>query len=316
VVDSNGKTVPAIVLATLNPSNLDKIDTVKSVQPIFENYTQEQSYVDHTSCGFILRGEQNPLLAFSEDKDPYDPIRTNPATTPKYAAEVDRLRRLLYKASGYYELGDYDNAIIDPYNQAARRGQQRVHSERRDYYRAAYDETRSRLLTEVDRSWEIAPDTFANRNTQVGSSSFERSILIQRKLRTIIIPRIDFENTTLEAAITQLSQAIRDNDPEPNQADKGVSFVIRRLEILPTVDGGTIEHAPIRIKQLSLRDVPAEEVVKQLCALSSPRMSFRVETYVVAIEEATASLGQSMQSRSYYVPPYFIERIGGVKYGN
>jgi len=274
----------------------------------------------------ILRGLRliYSVSAATKLDESYDPIRVNPASTVEFASKIDKVRRHLYKADGYYQLGDYDNAIveydkvllIDPYNQAARRGQQNVNSERRDYYRAAYDETRSRLLTEVDRAWEIVPvpvvsDVFGGDDTQVitrGES--DRSVQIQRKLRTIIIPTFDVENTTLTAAITRLGTAIRDNDPEPDEKNKGLSFVIRRSEVPGTADGGTIEAPPIRIGQLSLKNVPAEEVLKQLCALSNPLMRYKVEDFVVAVVEASDEPGQDVFNRSYTVPPDFLSRIG------
>jgi tetratricopeptide (TPR) repeat protein len=80
------------------------------------------------------------------------------------APATDRVRRHLYRGEGYYNLGKFDDALmefeavlrIDPYNSAARRWMERVSSARSSYYRAAYDETRARLLMEVDAAWERA----------------------------------------------------------------------------------------------------------------------------------------------------------------
>ncbi|MGE9269077.1 MAG: tetratricopeptide repeat protein, partial [Verrucomicrobiales bacterium] len=55
-----------------------------------------------------------------------DPIRTNPALTYDHTQNVDRVRRSLYRGEGFYNLGQYDEAIeefqsvlrIDPYNKA------------------------------------------------------------------------------------------------------------------------------------------------------------------------------------------------------
>lgn len=92
-----------------------------------------------------------------------DPIRTKPALTEEHSKDVDDLRRKLYTAEGNYELGKYDDALetyeealrIDPYNEAARRGMEKVANAKSDYYRAAYDQTRSELLMEVDKAWEL-----------------------------------------------------------------------------------------------------------------------------------------------------------------
>ncbi|MFU8892805.1 MAG: YfbK domain-containing protein [Luteolibacter sp.] len=93
-----------------------------------------------------------------------DPIRTNPALTYEHTQNVDQVRRNLYLAEGHYNLGKFDDAKkayeetlrIDPYNQAARRGMERVAARKSDYYRAAYDHTRAELLMEVENAWELA----------------------------------------------------------------------------------------------------------------------------------------------------------------
>lgn len=93
-----------------------------------------------------------------------DPLRTNPAATFEHAEKVDEVRRSLYKAQGNYDLGKYDDAKksyeeilrIDPFNDAARRGMEKVENTKNDYYRAAYSNTRSELLMEVDKAWELA----------------------------------------------------------------------------------------------------------------------------------------------------------------
>jgi tetratricopeptide (TPR) repeat protein len=93
-----------------------------------------------------------------------DPIRSNPALTYEHGKNVDDVRRKLYMAEGNYNLGKYDEAKreyentlrIDPYNAAARRGLERVEAAKSDYYRAAYDHTRSELLSQVDSAWELS----------------------------------------------------------------------------------------------------------------------------------------------------------------
>lgn len=71
-----------------------------------------------------------------------DPIRTNPALTPQHAVDVEKVNGLLRLAFGYYELGQYDEALkefnsvllIDPYNTAARRGMEQVNRARTSYF--------------------------------------------------------------------------------------------------------------------------------------------------------------------------------------
>ena len=81
-----------------------------------------------------------------------------------HAANVDRVRRLLYTAEGAYQLGKFDESKtryqevlqIDPFNQAARRGMERVAAEKSRYAGAAYDHTRAEMLEKVDKEWELS----------------------------------------------------------------------------------------------------------------------------------------------------------------
>ena len=91
-------------------------------------------------------------------------VRSNPALTHEHSQTVDQVRRNLYMAEGNYNLGKYDDAKreyeaalrTDPYNAAARRGLERIASEKTDHYRAAYDHTRAELLAQVDNAWELS----------------------------------------------------------------------------------------------------------------------------------------------------------------
>jgi Mg-chelatase subunit ChlD len=84
--------------------------------------------------------------------------------TEEHRETVDQVRRNLYQAEGKMELGQLDDAKkvyeetlrIDPHNQAARRGMERVADAKSDDHRAAYDHTRAELLTEADKAWELA----------------------------------------------------------------------------------------------------------------------------------------------------------------
>ncbi|MGB1130693.1 MAG: hypothetical protein ACPG4K_11635, partial [Haloferula sp.] len=99
-----------------------------------------------------------PSLAKQELEWLEDPIRTSPALTEEHQENIDKLRRDLYSAQGYFDTGQFDAAKerykdalkTDPYNSAARRGLERLSSAETSYYRAAYDHTRAELLAEVD----------------------------------------------------------------------------------------------------------------------------------------------------------------------
>ncbi len=112
--------------------------------------------------------EAEPLLSQLDD-----PIRTNPAIDYGNVELADSIRQGLYAAEGHYNLGEFDKAEevyqdvlrTDGYNQAARRGLEKVSQARSDYYRSAYDQARPKLLTEVDSAWELTIPKDAPKNT-------------------------------------------------------------------------------------------------------------------------------------------------------
>jgi len=162
-----------------------------------------------------------------------DPIRTNPALTYEHTQNVDRVRRLLYQGEGFYNLGQYDKAEvefnnvlkIDKYNKAARRWLERCAAIKSDYYRSAYDHTRAHLLAQVDQAWEtsvapelldINPTTSSNNNVQVGAD-------ISNKLKTIIIPRVEMVDISIDEAIDELRMRSRELDPTLDPSRKGIN---------------------------------------------------------------------------------------------
>ena len=78
----------------------------------------------------------------------------NQTMGPKFLARIEEVKKLLTEADGFYKSGRYDLAIkrydqvlaLDPYNTAARKGQEEVNLTRYQYNQQAYNETRSRQL--------------------------------------------------------------------------------------------------------------------------------------------------------------------------
>src|SRR5947199_182086 len=76
----------------------------------------------------------------------------NKTIGPKFIAKVEDVKKLLSDADGYYNSGRYDLAFkkydqvlaLDPYNQAARRGQERLDNAKYHYGEEAYNESRAR----------------------------------------------------------------------------------------------------------------------------------------------------------------------------
>ena len=181
-----------------------------------------------------------------------DPIRTNPALTPEHVKNVEKVNTLLHMAYGYYDLGEYDKAIaefnkvltIDRYNVAARRGMETVNRRRSAYYRAAYDETRSSMLAEVDQIWERPipveiPDGPENigPGPDTGVSGATANLM---KLKSIIIPSVSFEDTTVEDAIDYLRRKSVELDRTGVNGERGINFVINDAQPVGTTPVATV----------------------------------------------------------------------------
>ena len=88
-----------------------------------------------------------------------EPGYFNKTMGPKFIAKVEEVKKLLSDADGYYNSGRYDLAFkkyeqvlnLDPYNVAARRGEERIDLTKTHYGQEAYNETRSRQLWQVQK---------------------------------------------------------------------------------------------------------------------------------------------------------------------
>jgi type II secretory pathway component GspD/PulD (secretin)/tetratricopeptide (TPR) repeat protein len=161
----------------------------------------------------------------------------NKTMTPDFIAKVEEVKALLTEADGYYKSGRYDLAFkrydqvlkLDPYNTAARRGQEKINNTKYKYGVEAYNETRSRQLWEVEKAWE-EPVRQYGRTVGPISDAFTRdasgTARITNKLNSIIIPRVEFRDATIREAIDFLREQAAENDPSP-EGKRGVDIVLR-----------------------------------------------------------------------------------------
>ena len=233
-----------------------------------------------------------------------DPDRWPPALTEKHIENVGEVQKLLLKANSFRELGDYDNSIktyenvlrIDAYNSAARRGMEAVERDRQRYFKAAYDQQRSKMLSAVDQAWEDqVPLTSQDVSSMFGAASAAASNAqsgrekITEKLRNLIFPQVDFGGATLDEVAELLRVRSRDLDPQGT----GINFI---LNVPPEA-----RDKPI---SLNLRDVPMEEVLRYVSEMSG--VSYKVDDHAVTFVSISERSG-AIISRSFRVPPDFIQ---------
>ncbi len=255
-----------------------------------------------------------------------DPIRTNPALTYEHTKNVDKVRRSLYMGEGYYNLGKYDEAeaefnkvlLIDKYNKAARRWLEKCAATRSDYYRAAYDHTRAHLLAEVDKAWELAvPKEVPEFSTPTATGGPTSGVqYLQQKLNSIVIPVVDFENTTVEEALDFLRLRAREIDPDGT----GLNFIIRKPvasrtassdssddDSLDAANDVPVNPGTLRIKELKLRDVPLGTVLQYIC--DATRLRYKLDEHSVVLLPLNSLELNDLYTRSFVVPPDFIAQL-------
>lgn len=242
-----------------------------------------------------------------------DPVRNNPAMNLQHADAVQRVVDLLTKAEGAIALGRYDLADlnfqevlrIDPYNVTARRGMQQVIQHKDP--KAAFDQTRAELLSEVDREWELP---LKDLEKLVEPSGGEKDIAdpnviqVGEKLKRIMIPQIAMEQTTLAEAIDFLRLAsLREDNLTLDPQARGVNFSIN----LGPADSEASKQIMGKHFDLQLRNVPVIQVLKYITELTGT--TYRVDDYSVTIVKAGTV--DEMIARTYRVPPDFVSNLSG-----
>ncbi|MCD8061333.1 MAG: tetratricopeptide repeat protein [Akkermansiaceae bacterium] len=238
-----------------------------------------------------------------------DPIRTNPALTPQHAVDVEKVNGLLRLAFGYYELGQYDQALkefnsvllIDPYNTAARRGMEQVNRARAGYFSSARDETRGNALAEVSGLWERRSSvTEVPEEPESFSQPLENPVVsVDRKLGMIRLPRVQLEQATVEEAVDYLRNQSRVHDETAQtEAERGIN-----ISLDPgSPDSVTAKDIAAKKITLNLQNVPLREALQYVARASG--LIFRTNAY--GAELVTPSAGTSyMVSKTIPVPPGF-----------
>lgn len=243
----------------------------------------------------------------------------NKTVDPKFAAQRDEVVRLLREAEGFAQSARNDLAIrtyeavltIDPYNSAARKGMESIHSSNMKYADEAYNETRARMLWQVEKAWERPPrKSKQGRSTEsVGRQQDIRGTdQIVAKLNSIIIPKIDLSDSPISEAVEYLKQKSRTEDP----AKKGVNIFLK-LGQSPTAastpsatsESGTASTLPPTEPHItiSLSNVPLYVALDYISRLSN--LKLKIDPFAVSIVPLSEST-DVMITKEYQVPPTFI----------
>jgi general secretion pathway protein D len=291
----------------------------------------------------VLRPEFNPdyrpamaLLARLEQKGFY-----NQTITPAFAEKRDEVQKLLSEGEGFFNTGRFDLAMkryeqvlnLDPYNTAARNGMESVNKQRTEYYGAAYNETRGRMLWLVDRAWERPVRNFRGsaRGTDTASAEAIEAASakdkITKKLNSIVIKNIDISGATIREAVDELKRKSREFDTsEPDPRLRGVNIVLKLPQPGAMVDSETLPgdgETPDGMAPplpdgdatvtMALRNVPLVEAVRYLTEISG--LKYKVEPFAVSIVPVTENTDELL-TKEYRVSPSFIPATAGAAAGS
>jgi general secretion pathway protein D len=277
-----------------------------------------------------------------------EPGYFNKTMGTKFIAKVEEVKKLLSDADGYYDSGRYDLAFkkyeqvlnLDPYNVAARRGQERIDLTKTHYGQEAYNETRSRQLWQVQKGWEEPVRQYGQTVGPI-SDAFARdaggTARITNKLNSIIIPKIEFRDASIREAIDFLRQQSAANDPS-TEGKRGVDIVLRTSalgrpsppaplhETAPPLPGATpeagVEPTPVPVPAgpsvapsdaritITLNQIPLGEALRYIA--SQAGLKVKVEPYAVSIIPISEQ-SNDLFTKEYRVPPGFISSSVNVR---
>jgi general secretion pathway protein D len=270
----------------------------------------------------------------------------NKTMSPTFIEKVEQVKQLLTEADGFYQSGRYDLAMkrydqvlaLDPYNTAARRGQEKINNTKYKYGEEAYNETRSRQLWQVEKGWEQPVRRYgaAGEPAKFGiQKNLADTARINNKLNTIIIPRVEFRDATLREAVNFLREQAVENDPA-SEGERGINIVlpssvgVQRPPPPPagvspapagaaaapgapptgtppagTSQGVALPAAPPAERgsiTLELNHIPLGEALRYIA--NQAGLKVKVEPYAVSLVPRTEQSGDLLVKR-YRVPPEF-----------
>jgi general secretion pathway protein D len=258
-----------------------------------------------------------------ENKPKASAQRPNLDKTTEFKASREEIRKLFREARILTNSGQHDEAekrykqilLIDHYNEDAYKNLQELNALRLQAAKEGEDNTRRQRLWQVTEAWiptvsgEVKlPEKSTAPTISVTSPDREK---IERKLRIIRFPEINFRDAAVVDVVKFLSEESAKVDPDDPK--EGVNIVLG-----PGVGGGAAAPTPSpdaaapapaagggKTITLSLHNVPMDQALKYVCQLTGLRS--RVEASAVVL---TLGLDEGeMVTRPYNVSPDAIRSL-------
>ncbi len=245
-----------------------------------------------------------------------DPIRTSPTLTAEHVSDVVQVGQLLRKGESYFLQGQFDESLVaykevirlDPFNKAARRGMEKVNGEITIAHRAGKDQRRAEALQDVTAQWETPVPQDVIIPSSLGTA--EEELIVQdqiarnNKIKRIMVPEVNFQDTTFDNALRVIRSLTRELDTtELDPAMKGVNYVTR----FGDEAGGFLPKIKAVRFSLNLRNVPMSEVLDRLT--QSTGTYWRAERHAIVIRPL-GSESADLEERTFRVPVGFLDDAG------
>ena len=249
----------------------------------------------------------------------------NKTITPAFAEQRDEVSSLLLEANGYFDSARYEMATkkykqvlaIDKYNTAALRGLEQVELGKQRYYDSAYNETRSRMLWQVDKAWERPRHHFVEaRTTDSAALQEERrgTEAMVSRLNRIILPTVDIQDKSIRQAVDELKRLSRQYDNTGDDTNRRGVNIVLKLPATPAApaaaegapaEAGAATAAQPASETISVRlsNIPLYEALRYVATLSG--LKIKVEPFAVSLVPLSEST-EVLEQREFKVPPGFI----------
>jgi len=317
-----------------------------SVELAKQRITEGRYQDSENLCKMVLQDNYNPKYgpALTLMRRLEDPDYFNKTVTPGFVEKVEEVKKLMVEAKGYEDTGRFDQAInsyekvlnLDPYNIAARKGEEDVVKRKNDFSVEDYNHTRAQLLYEVQKNWGLPVRKFNLSDNGVIQQTHELpsgTESITNKLNSIIIPKVEFRDATVREAVDYLQQKSVQLDKDTPKT--GVNIVLNidnsgggggasaapapggggNEPLIPGLDSGTAPAAgaaPAAAPAgnpgdahitLSLTNVPLKVALDYVAQQAN--LHTKIEPYAVSIVPITVSVDE-MFTKEYKVSPGFL----------
>ena len=229
----------------------------------------------------------------------------NPALTTKFFDRLTAVRSGLEEAQALRETGQlakaeerYEDVLeVDPFNQVATQGIQKIYEERALVAEKARDLSNLERRREVREAWN---NIYPKSGTTVGGIEITGAMTaspayaLEKKMQKTVIPQVDFSGADLETIRRALISLSRTYDPEA--AKGGVNFVV-------STDITNSQPVSLRLRQTSLAEVV--RYISQIAGVKARITDIGV-TFGPLVEKSP-----ELNSQNFTVSPSFFKGADG-----